>query len=183
MLLPGNKEEAIEEFMTSLRLNPGNAPLYATMGNVLAAGMGHADAAIRAYEDALKLLPGMATAQRGLARAVAAQAQARKDVATLRQQLARNPDLPGANYDLGVVETAAGNFEGATRAFTKAAQLRPEFGPAHASLALLWFLRGDYKAARAEVQSARTAGTFPDTPFIEALARKMPPPGSGGPTH
>ena len=183
VLLPGTREEAIDEFMTSLRLNPGNAPLYATIGDVLAAGMGRTDAAITAYEDALKLAPDMATAQRGLARAVTARAQAQKDVAALRQQLARNRDTPRVNYDLGVAETAAGNFEAATQAFTKAAQFRPGFGPAHASLALIWYLRGDYKTAWAEVHAARTAGTFPDTPFLEALARKMPPPDSVAPTR
>lgn len=175
-ILKSDREEAIDEFMTSLRLNPNNARLYAILGAVLSSGMGQIDAAITAYRNALKLDPGMVQAREGLARALASKTQAEKDVAAARRAAARNPENPETTYNLGVAEARAGNFEAAAKAFQTSVRLRPRFGRAHSSLALIFYLSGDYAAAWKQVNAARAAGFEPAAPFLAALSRKMPLP-------
>lgn len=174
VLIKRNREEAIDEFMTSLTLEPNNAPLYATLGDVLSNGMGRVDAAIIAYQDALKLAPGLVQAQQGLARAINSRTEAQKDVVLMRGEAAKNPNDPGANYSLGVAEARAGNFDNAVKALERAIQLRPKFGRAHVDLGLMYYLRRDYPAAWTEVKAARAVGTEPDAAFVDALTRKMP---------
>ena len=175
VLLTRNRDEAIDEFMASLRLDPNNAALYATLGEVLADGMGRIDAAILAYQDALKLAPGLMQAQQGLDRAIASRAQAEKDAITMRRDAAQNPNNPGASYGLGVAEARAGNIEPAIKAFEHTTRLQPQFGLAHSSLALMYYLHGDYAKAWTEVDAARAGGSNPEQAFIDALRRKLPP--------
>ena len=175
-LLKRNREEAIDEFMISLRLEPGNAPLYATLGDVLSSGMGQNDAAILAYRDALKLAPDSVQARTGLARALSFRANARDDAARFRREAAGNPQDPGAVYSEGIAEARAGNLDAGIRDLQRALGLQPKFGIAHSNLALLYYLRGDYALAWIEVKAARNARTDPDMTFVEALARKMPSP-------
>jgi Flp pilus assembly protein TadD len=175
VLIKTNREEAIDEFMTSLKLDPNNAPLYATLGDVLSNGMGRVDAAVLAYQDALKLAPGSIQARQGLARTLAAKAQAQDDAVLMRREAAKSPNDPGANYSLGVAEARAGDFEAAVRALERATQLQPKFGRAHVDLALIYYLRLNYTRAWTEVKAAREDGTEPEAVFIQALTRKLPP--------
>jgi Flp pilus assembly protein TadD len=175
VLIKRDREEAIDEFMTSLKLEPNNAPLYATLGDVLSNGMGRVDAAVLAYQDALKLAPGSVQARQGLARTLAAKTQGQAEAVLMRREAAKSPNDPGANYSLGVAEARAGNFDAAVKALERATQLRPKFGQAHVDLALMQYLRLNYAGAWNEVKAARAAGTEPDAVFIQALTRKMPP--------
>jgi len=174
VLIAKNREEAIDEFMTSLRLEPNNAPLYATLGDVLSNGMGRVDAAVLAYQDALKLAPGLIQAQQGLARTLAAKTQAQEEAVLMRREAAKNPNDPGANYSLGVAEARAGNFDAAVKALERAIELQPKFGRAHVDLGLMYYLGRNYAGAWTEVKAARAVGIEPDAAFIEALTRKMP---------
>ncbi len=172
-LLKRDREEAIDEFMTSLRLDPSNAPVYAVLGGVLSSGMGQTDAAILAYRNALRLAPGMAEAQQGLAQALASKQKAESDVLAKRREAAQNPGNSEAIYDLGVAEARVGNFDAAAQAFESSIRLQPAFGSAHSSLAMICYLRRDYAGAWKEVNAARKAGSEPDPAFVNALMRKM----------
>ncbi|MDE3196948.1 MAG: tetratricopeptide repeat protein [Acidobacteriota bacterium] len=175
-VLKQNREEAIDEFMESLRLDPSNAPLYATLGDVLSNGMGEIDAAIQAYHDALKIAPQLTQARAGLSQAVAFKTKAQQDATMMRREAEAHPGDAGAVYSHGIAEARAGNFDDAIRALEQAIRLQPAFGAAHASLATLYYVRGDYAHAWIEVNAARAAHANPNPIFIEALTRKMPEP-------
>jgi Flp pilus assembly protein TadD len=92
----------------------------------------------------------------------------------MRSEAARHPDRPEALYSLGVAEARAGEFDAAVQAFQRAAGLAPKFGPAHSSLAMMYYVGGNYAASWTEVKAAREAGTEPDPAFLAALRRKAP---------
>jgi len=173
-VLRQDREEAIDEFMTSLRLEPKNAPLLATLGDVLSSGMGQIDAAAQAYHDALDLVPDLPQAKKGLARALAFKEKAQRDIDALRAAAAKAPDQSISFYNLALGEAHAGNTDAAIAALRRAIAIEPKLGIAHSTLALMYYLRGDYVEARNEVTAAQAAGTTPDTALINALARKTP---------
>jgi tetratricopeptide (TPR) repeat protein len=176
LLIGRNPEEAIDEFRAAIHLEPKNPAYYNALGRVLSDAMGQIDAAIAAFQDALKLAPGMAQAQRGLEAAQASKAKAASVAEILRQKARQSAQDPQVHYNLGVAEARAGNVAASSKAFEQAARLNPGLGVAHSSLALLLYVRGDFAGAWREVGLARAAGSEPETEFIAALTRKAPPP-------
>jgi len=176
LLIKRNREEAIDEFMESIRLEPNNAEVYNVLGSVLAAGMGRIDQAIAAYRDALRIAPGMVQAQKGLQAALQSKAQAQSDAVFMRRRALQSPENASVQYDLGVAEARAGDFDAAAKALESATRIQPGYGLAHSSLALMRYVAGDYTAAWSEVKAARSAGTEPDPTLVAALTRKSPAP-------
>lgn len=169
-----NREEAIDEFNTSLHLEPNNAPLLVTLGDVLSGGMGQVEPAIQAYKKALELIPNMAQAKKGLARLTSYQEKAQRDAEALRVTVAQNPDKASLLYRLGVAEARAGNLDAAIAELHRATTLEPQLGLAHSTLVQLYYLRGNFAEAWNEVSAAKAAGITPDAALIAALNRRMP---------
>jgi Flp pilus assembly protein TadD len=176
LVAPHNREEAIDELMAAVHLQPGNAVYYSTLGMILLPGVGQIDAAVTAFQDALKLSPGMVQAQRGLAAAEASKKQAQNNAALVRAHAAQDPRNGALQYDLGVAEARAGNSAAAITALEKSLQLTPGFAQAHAGLALVRYSRGDFAGAWREVDAQQAQGIAVDQRFLAALTRKMPPP-------
>jgi tetratricopeptide (TPR) repeat protein len=175
LLAPRNREEAIDELTAAVHLQPRNPVYYSTLGMILLPGTGQIDAAIMAFQDALRLSPGMVQAQQGLAAAEASKKRAQDNVAQVRAHAARDPGNGALQYDLGVAEARAGNSEAAIKALERSLQLNPGLGQAHAGLALVRYSRGDFAGAWREVNAQQAQGIAVDERFLAALTRKMPP--------
>ena len=61
----GRLDEALAQFRTEAQLEPGNASVHYTMGQLLAS-MGRLDEAIAEYSEALRIKPDLAAARRSL---------------------------------------------------------------------------------------------------------------------
>jgi len=181
LIAPRNREEAIDELMEAVHLQPGNAVYYSTLGMVLLPGMGQIDAAITAFQDALRLSPGLAQARQGLADAEALKKQAQDNAALVRAHAAKDPGNAALQYDLGVAEARAGNSAAAITALERALQLKPGFAQAHAGLALVRYGHGDFAGAWRDVNAQQAQGMAVDSRFLAALTRKMPPPRNQAP--
>ncbi len=181
LLAPRNREEAIDELMEAVHLQPGNAVYYSTLGMILLPGMGQIDAATSAFQDALRLSPGMVQAQQGLVAAQAAKKRALDNAAIVRAHAAKDPGNGALQYDLGVAEARAGNSAAAITALERSLQLNPKFAQAHAGLALVRYSRGDFAGAWRDVNAQQAQGVAVDPRFLAALTRKMPPPGNQAP--
>jgi tetratricopeptide (TPR) repeat protein len=176
LVAPHNREEAIDELMEAVRLQPRNAVYYSTLGMILLPGMGQIDEATTAFQDALRLSPGMVQAQQGLATAEALKKQGQDNAALVRAHAAREPRNGALQYDLGVAEAGAGNSTAAIQALERSLQLTPGFAQAHAALALVRYSRGDFAGAWRDVNAQQAQGMAVDQRFLAALTRKMPPP-------
>ncbi len=176
LLAPHNREEAIDELMEAVHLQPRNPVYYFTLGMILLPGMGQIDAATTAFQDALRLSPGMVQAQQGLAAAEVSKKQARDNAALVRARATKNPGSGALQYELGVAEARAGNSAAAITALERSLQLDPGLTQVHAGLALVRYSRGDFAGAWREVNAQQAQGIAVDQRFLAALTRKMPPP-------
>ena len=181
LLAPQNREEAIDELMDAVHLQPGNPVYYSTLGIILMPGMGQIDAAITAFQDALRLSPGMVQAQQGLVAAEASKKRAQDNAVLVRAHAAKDPGNAALQYDLGVAEARAGNSAEAVKALERSLQLNPRFAQAHAGLALVRYGHGDFAGAWRDVNAQQAQGAPVDQRFLAALTRKMPPPGNQTP--
>ena len=176
LVAPHDREQAVDELMTAIHLQPGAAVYYSTLGMILLPGMGQTDAAITAFQDALRLSPGLMQAQQGLASAEALKKQAQDNLALVRANAAKDPGNGALQYDLGVAEARAGNPAAAIAALEKSLQLTPGFAPARAGLTLVRYSTGDFAGAWREVNAQQAQGITVDPKFLAALTRKMQPP-------
>jgi len=169
-------EAAAEELTTAARLDPSNAETQLTLGYALSQQVGRTDAAIAALQEALRLNPRLAVAQRDLDTLVTQKKRFQDEVARLRVQVQQAPADSDAHFRLGQAEERTGDFQAAEREFQKAIELHPGAGRPHADLALLAYLRGDYQAAQREVDKAKAAGVEPPSLVVIGLKHKAPQP-------
>jgi tetratricopeptide (TPR) repeat protein len=170
-----DREEAIEEYLKAARLDPQNAAYQEVLGSQLVLGMGRVDDAIAAFQEAIRLDPGMVKARDGLIKAQQLKETALADVARLSREAGAARTNWKLYYELGVAESRAANFDGASRAFTKAAELDPRAAQVHTVMALMHYIHGDFAAASAELNRASELGMPPRADFVAALKRKMGP--------
>jgi Flp pilus assembly protein TadD len=176
LVAPHNREEAIDELTEAVRLQPRNAVYYSTLGMILLPGIGQIDAAIHAFQNALRLSPGMVQAQQGLATAEALKKKSQDNAALVRAHAAKEPGNGALQYDLGVAEARAGNSRAAIQALERSLQLTPGVAQAHAALAVVRYSSGDFAGTWREVNAQQAQGAAVDQRFLAALTRKMPPP-------
>src|SRR5262249_33652278 len=99
-------EEAQQHLEHALALAPGDAHMHATLGEVFLQGQqGEADGAraLAAYQEAVRLDPGLAEAHYGLGRAFARVGRWQDAAAELRLALRLEPGLGRAHYSLALV--------------------------------------------------------------------------------
>jgi len=169
-------EAATDELTTAARLDPSNAETQLALGYALSQQVGRTDAAIAALQQALRLNPRLAVAQRDLDTLISQKKRFQDDVARLRVQTQQSPLDSDAHFRLGQAEERTGDLQAAEREFQKAIELQPGAGRPHADLALLAYLRGDYQAAQREVDKAKAAGVEPPTLVLIGLKRKASQP-------
>jgi len=108
------------------------------------AGVGAAIAP--APEDAWELL------DRGIA--LARENKPGEAIATLRDALRRNPQMPAARFHLAAALRDTGDYAGAETEVREALKLVPDSGPVHNFLGILLFKRGDMPGAIAELHAS-----------------------------
>ncbi|HEY1342738.1 MAG TPA: tetratricopeptide repeat protein [Bryobacteraceae bacterium] len=170
----GDAELATDELRAAIKLAPNDATLYSALGSILATQAGRIDAAVEAFETALKLNPQLAGAQMNMTRLTAFKQQAQAEAARVRNRVQQNPQNPVGHMALGAVEMRLGDLQAAQKEFDRALELNPNLPQAHSNLGEIHYLREDYAAAWQEVKKARAAGGEPRQALVHALQRKAP---------
>jgi len=165
---------AAQEYRTAIQLAPSDARWYAGLGTALEHGWGQLDAAVSAYQIALRLDPESQEAQQGLVRTLAQRARFQSDIEDLQQKAAASPTNAQFQYGLGVARIAVGDLDGAAKSFTRAVELDPKYGRAEAQLAIVRYLRNDYAGAWDAVQKAEALNAPADEELVRSLRVKAP---------
>lgn len=165
-----DREQALEEYQAAIRLAPPNPELYESLGVLLHAG-GRIDAAIAAFQEAARLDPQNSRVQSELAGAQEAKTQAIADAARLRTAAESARTDGNVYYRLGLAEARSGDYDAAARALNRAIELDPQSGPPHVSLAIVYYIRGAYANASAEIAHARALGAQPPADLAAGIER------------
>lgn len=145
-------DEAISSFQKALSLEP-SAMSHQNLAMAMAAA-GRPDEAIRLYETALKIDPGLPMARNNLAAALLAVGRIDEAQEMVAQLLIERPDYARARITLARVWKARGNSASAIRELEMAVQISPQSAEAHAGLAAEYAATGLADEALAHARSA-----------------------------
>jgi tetratricopeptide (TPR) repeat protein len=178
----GRLDEAAAHFAEAIRLEPRNARAHSNLGNVRFAQKRFEDA-IPAYDDALRLAPGLEPAQQNAAKAhynLANAAWRAGDLAAAvreyREAIRLAPNDAALEHALGVALLQLGRRDEALAAIHRSLALDPENAYTHDVLALALYQAGDLAGAWREVQACRAKGGTPTPSLVAELAKRMPEP-------
>ena len=120
----GRHDEALEQLMLSLELEPRHLGVWIHYGNLLL-DMGLVQPAVEAFTSAVALAPDDPAPNHNLGLAFAHAARLDEAEAQFRLTIALQPDFADAHCNLGVVLAARGDTPGARRAYDEALRLDP----------------------------------------------------------
>ncbi|MBV8804404.1 MAG: tetratricopeptide repeat protein, partial [Sinobacteraceae bacterium] len=103
--------------------------------------------ACQALTEAVKYLPGDATAHLNLGNALGRAGRLEEAAASYRQALAIQPDFAEAHNNLGDVQAETGRLAEAAGSFRRAIELRPGLALAHQNLGKTLLRLGEYEEA------------------------------------
>jgi tetratricopeptide (TPR) repeat protein len=141
-------EEAVAHYQEAVRLRPAMVDAYLALGAVLCDETRDYDGAIKAFEQAIRLLEAERTRAGALGGATAA----------LIQAVLLQPDNHAAHDNLGNALWGKGDHDGAIKAYREAIRLKPDNAESHRKL-------GDMYAAKQQYEDAVAA-------YGEAIRRK-----------
>lgn len=144
---------ATEHFQVAARINPTNGGLAGFMAACYA-GTGRYDLAGRELSELCRRNPDDADVRIRLALSLWKQGNPLEALATLREGLARAPEHPELNYQLGVMLAADDELAEAERLFEKTLAIDPAHGPALERLAQCYAVHGRYERALNYLQRA-----------------------------
>jgi tetratricopeptide (TPR) repeat protein len=122
--IAGKNDEAIAQYREAVRLKPGDADEYATLGSCLRT-MGRYGEATAAYREALRLRPDHMTAFGGLASALHFAGKPEEALAMYREAIRLHPDHVQSRIDLGDFLAQRGDRDGALAEYREAFRRRP----------------------------------------------------------
>ena len=96
---------------------------------------GQTDEAIRQFQGAIRLDPGVAEAHNNLGTALGDKSQMDEAIHQFREAIRLNPGLAEAHYNLGTALGMKGRTDEAIRQFQEAIRLQPDFAEARSNLA------------------------------------------------
>ncbi|MGD9724140.1 MAG: tetratricopeptide repeat protein [Pirellulales bacterium] len=149
-------QEAIANYQTALRLQPGLVHAQTMLGTLLQAA-GDLDRAATAFRDALKLQPENLRARARLGQVLLEQNKPADAEACFRRVLRGEPTSPAAHFELGSVLQAQGRLDEAAACYRAAIELEPKHAEAHTNLGTILQGRQEYEAADAQFQAALRA--------------------------
>ncbi|MBN2430294.1 MAG: tetratricopeptide repeat protein [Acidobacteria bacterium] len=128
----GRTTEAIRAALLSIEINPYFIKGYMTLGKAYELG-GKGDLALRLYHEGLKHIPSAVILREEVIRL----SLMKRDMKTAYVEMAiltKQNNNYDNNMRLGNLAILAGDFEGAEKAFKRAAQIRPDMGDPHFNL-------------------------------------------------
>ena len=149
----GDQAGAAEQWQALIRLVPGVAPWYASLGDALR-DQGKLDEAIEQEERALRLEPGLATAHLSLGTALERQGRLDQAAASYFQALRLKPNYAEAHNNLGVLLTKRGQIQQAIAHYSEAVRIKPDFAEAHNNLGVALAKTGQTEQAIAHYSAA-----------------------------
>lgn len=126
----GKIDQAIEQYLKAIRLEPGLREAYTNLGS-LYSKEGRLDDAIRLFRRGLLLDPGHALGHQKLATALSKQGRLAAAIDEFRRALAIEPARLTSHVNLGAILIKQGNVEAALAHFHKAVQINPRSVRAH----------------------------------------------------
>ena len=146
----------------AIRLRPDHADAHYNLGNALAR-QGHADEAIRQFQEALRLKPDNADAHNNLGLALARQGQTDEAIRQFQEALRLNPGHVDAHLNLGNALAGKGQMDEAIRQFQEALRLKPDYAQAHYNLGIILSMKGQTDGAIGQFQEAiRLQPAYPE---------------------
>jgi tetratricopeptide (TPR) repeat protein len=159
--LPELQDKAIENLRRALTLRPTLGNAHAWLGNALMA-LGKVDEGMESLTIAVSAEPDNAEAHQSLARGYwLARGMVPEGIAELRIALALNPDSGYSYLQLSMLEALSGHLDEAEAAARQAVELQERaisgtegllVVGAHARLGYVFYLRGNYDTAYAEMR-------------------------------
>ncbi len=129
----GRLDEAMREFQTALRINPGYVDSHTNLG-VVYGQEGRLDEAMGEFQTALGLKPDYVEAHNNLGVVYRRQGRLADAMREFQAALKINPDYADAHNNLGVVYQQGGRLEDAMREFQTALRLNPDYVKARNNL-------------------------------------------------
>jgi len=147
---------AISIWSDAVTKRPHNARAHTNLGFAFDEA-GRSDEAIAAYQQALRVEPGFATAQRNLGAALLRRAT-RNEPDAMRTGTASAPgpnfDQPVVHYSLALLHAKQGKLKEAESEWREALKLKPDYGEARSNLIALLADQGRFVEALAEAREA-----------------------------
>lgn len=165
----GQMKKIVDELAKAQLDSPeGKADLQTSVGQAYLA-MGKPDAAQAAFEAALNAVPDFAPAFIGQARLKASKRDFTGALAVLDSVLEKSPKAFEALQFKGDIFTVQGNPKGASEAYLKVLEIRPDYLPAHASLVSRYMEGGNLDEAGKQLESMRkVAPSHPQAIYLQA---------------
>ncbi len=161
----GRVEEAIQEYLTAIKLKPDYLEAHQNLGGTYAK-QGRLDEAIQEYLTALKLQPNYPGAHNNLGLAYYNQGRPEEAIKEFTAALRLNPDFAEAHYNIGLVYYSQGRLDEAIQEYTTALKLKPDYLEAHQNLAGVYYHQGRMDEAIQELMTAlRLNPNLPDTHY------------------
>ena len=146
--------DSITLFTRAIAVTGGSAPARVNLGAALE-DAGDPAAAMRAYEEAVRLDPDNRAAQNRIAGILAREGRLEDAAARYRRVLARHPDDPETESNLGIVLAKSGALDEAIERFRAALALQPaEPASIHTNLGNVLLLAGRVEEAIAEYRES-----------------------------
>lgn len=149
----GQIKEAIQEYKTTLKLNPYYLDAYFHLGNAYLQ-QGLIEDAVAEYQSVLKLNPNHIKARNNLGSIYIQQGQIEKAIGEFKAVLILGNDTPSSHNNLGEGYRMQGRIEEAFQEFQSALILDPNYANAHNSMGLIYKQLGRLDEAIYEFQIA-----------------------------
>lgn len=146
-------DEALTHFLEAIRLQPGCADAYLSIG-AIQAKRGSLDEAVANFTRVLDLKPTYPEALRNLFQALLQQGKFEEAAARLQDLRRIKPDDSETWFLTGRFQVKRGNPTEAESAYTKAIRLRPDYPEAHNSLGILLARQGRFEEAISHFREA-----------------------------
>ena len=168
-LLLGQTKKVIDDLAKVQLTSPeGKADLQTSVG-VAYLMTGKSDAAQAAFDAAIAAVPGYGPAVLGQARIKAGNRDLPGALALLDSTLEKSPKLHDAWQLKGDILNAQGEAKGASDAYRKALEIKPDYVPAHSALISHLLETGSLDEAGKQIEALKKiAPTHPQTTYLQA---------------
>ncbi len=137
----GRREEAVQEYMTAMKLNPNFPGSHHNLG-LIYYEQGRLEEAAREYMTAIKLIPEFPWSYNNLGLVYYRQGRLEEAIQEYTTAIKLKPEYPEAHHHLGLAYYQQGRLEQAIREYMTAIKLKPGFPGAHNSLGLAYHQQG-----------------------------------------